>query len=99
MSDIRIMFVHILPNVLSTIVVAGSLMVATAILFEAGLSFLGLGDPNIMTWGMMIGAGRAAIRTAWWMVTVPGIAVLIVVLSINLMGDALNETLNPRKRR
>jgi peptide/nickel transport system permease protein len=98
MSDVRIMLVQILPNVLSTITVAGSLMVATAILFESGLSFLGLGDPNIMTWGFMIGAGRAAIRTAWWMVTIPGIAVLLTVLSINLIGDALNEALNPRQK-
>lgn len=98
MSDMRIMLVQILPNVLSTITVAGSLMVATAILFESGLSFLGLGDPNIMTWGFMIGAGRAAIRTAWWMVTIPGIAVLLTVLSINLIGDALNEALNPRHK-
>jgi peptide/nickel transport system permease protein len=98
MSDVRIMLVQILPNVLSTITVAGSLMVATAILFESGLSFLGLGDPNIMTWGFMIGAGRAAIRTAWWMVTIPGIAVLLTVLSINLIGDALNEALNPRHK-
>ncbi|WP_377844099.1 ABC transporter permease [Bosea sp. UC22_33] len=98
-GDLRIILVHILPNVLSTIVVAGSLMVATAILFEAGLSFLGLGDPNIMTWGFMIGAGRAAIRTAWWMVTLPGLAVLVTVLAINLVGDALNEALNPRLDR
>lgn len=96
MSHSRILFVQILPNVLPTIVVAGSLMVATSILFEAGLSFLGLGDPNIMTWGFMIGAGRAAIRTAWWMVTIPGLAVLFVVLAINLLGDALNAALNPR---
>lgn len=99
MSDLRIMLVQILPNVLSTIVVAGSLMVATAILFESGLSFLGLGDPNVMTWGFMIGAGRAAIRTAWWMVTLPGLAVLLTVLAINLVGDALNEALNPRLKR
>lgn len=99
MGDLRILIVQILPNVLSTIVVAGSLMVATAILFEAGLSFLGLGDPNIMTWGYMIGAGRSAIRTAWWMVTIPGIAVLLTVLAINLVGDALNEALNPRAKR
>lgn len=99
MSDLRIMVVQILPNVLSTIVVAGSLMVATAILFESGLSFLGLGDPNIMTWGFMIGAGRSAIRTAWWMVTMPGVAVLLTVLAINLLGDALNEALNPRLKR
>lgn len=99
LSDLRIMLVQILPNVLSTIVVAGSLMVATAILFESGLSFLGLGDPNIMTWGFMIGAGRSAIRTAWWMVTLPGLAVLLTVLAINLLGDALNEALNPRLDR
>lgn len=99
MSDLRILLVQILPNVLSTIVVAGSLMIATAILFEAGLSFLGLGDPNIMTWGFMIGAGRSAMRTAWWMVTIPGLAVLLTVLSINLIGDALNEALNPRAKR
>ncbi|MGR3701334.1 MAG: ABC transporter permease [Paracoccaceae bacterium] len=99
MSDMRILIVQIMPNVLSIIVVAGSLMVATAILFEAGLSFLGLGDPNIMTWGYMIGAGRSAIRTAWWMVTIPGIAVLLTVLAINLVGDALNEALNPRAKR
>lgn len=99
MGDIRILVVQILPNVLTTIVVAGSLMVATAILFEAGLSFLGLGDPNIMSWGYMIGAGRSAMRTAWWMVTIPGIAVLLTVLAINLIGDALNEALNPRAKR
>ncbi len=99
MHDMRILVVQILPNVLSTIVVAGSLMVATSILFEAGLSFLGLGDPNVMTWGFMIGAGRSAIRTAWWMVTIPGLAVLFTVLAINLLGDALNEALNPRSER
>jgi peptide/nickel transport system permease protein len=99
MGDLRILIVQILPNVITTIVVAGSLMVATAILFEAGLSFLGLGDPNIMSWGFMIGAGRSAIRSAWWMVTMPGLAVLLTVLAINLVGDALNEALNPRAKR
>lgn len=98
MRDHRILILQIMPNIVSTIVVAGSLMVATAILFEAGLSFLGLGDPNIMSWGFMIGAGRSAIRTAWWMVTMPGLAVLFTVLSINLLGDALNEALNPRRK-
>lgn len=99
MSDWKIITVQILPNVLSTIVVAGSLMVATAILFESSLSFLGLGDPNIMTWGFMIGAGRTTMRTAWWMVTIPGIAILLTVLAINLLGDALNEALNPRLKQ
>ncbi|MDX6752487.1 ABC transporter permease [Geminicoccaceae bacterium 1502E] len=99
MGDARIILVQILPNVISTVVVAASLMVATAILFESGLSFLGLGDPNIMTWGFMIGAGRAAMRTAWWMVTIPGIAILLTVLAINLVGDGLNEALNPRLKQ
>lgn len=99
MGDLKIFVVQILPNVLSTIIVAGSLMVATSILFESGLSFLGLGDPNIMTWGFMIGAGRSAMRTAWWMVTIPGVAILLTVLAINLIGDALNEALNPRLKQ
>ncbi len=99
MSDLKVFVVQILPNVMSTVIVAGSLMVATAILFESGLSFLGLGDPNIMTWGFMIGAGRSAMRTAWWMVTIPGVAILVTVLAINLIGDALNEALNPRLKQ
>ncbi|WP_353147083.1 ABC transporter permease [Pollutimonas bauzanensis] len=99
MNDLKIFVVQILPNVMSTIIVAGSLMVATSILFESGLSFLGLGDPNIMTWGFMVGAGRSAMRTAWWMVTIPGIAILMTVLAINLVGDALNEALNPRLKQ
>ena len=96
MGDIEVLVRQILPNALPAILVAASVMVATAILFEGGLSFLGLGDPNVMSWGLMIGAGRAAIRTAWWMCGIPGIAILLTVLSINLVGDGLNEALNPR---
>jgi peptide/nickel transport system permease protein len=97
MGDPRIILTQILPNALSPVIVAGSLMVATAILFESGLSFLGLGDPNVMSWGLMIGAGRVALRSAWWMVTFPGLAILVTVLAINLVGDALNDLLNPRR--
>lgn len=96
MGDVEVLARQILPNALPAILVAASVMVATAILFESGLSFLGLGDPNVMSWGLMIGAGRAAIRTAWWMSGIPGIAILLTVLSINLVGDGLNEALNPR---
>jgi peptide/nickel transport system permease protein len=96
MGDASVLARQILPNALPAILVAASVMVATAILFESGLSFLGLGDPNIMSWGLMIGAGRSAIRTAWWMSGIPGIAILLTVLSINLVGDGLNEALNPR---
>ncbi|MCR0983835.1 ABC transporter permease [Roseomonas populi] len=96
MGDASVLARQILPNALPAILVAASVMVATAILFESGLSFLGLGDPNVMSWGLMIGAGRSAIRTAWWMSGIPGIAILLTVLSINLVGDGLNEALNPR---
>ncbi|SHJ74865.1 peptide/nickel transport system permease protein [Roseomonas rosea] len=96
MGDASVLARQILPNALPAILVAASVMVATAILFESGLSFLGLGDPNVMSWGLMIGAGRSAIRTAWWMAGIPGIAILLTVLSINLVGDGLNEALNPR---
>lgn len=96
MDDMRIMFREILPNCLSPIIVIGSLMVATAILIESGLAFLGLGDPNIMSWGFQIGAGRTMLRSAWWVCTFPGIAILITVLAINLIGEGLNDALNPR---
>lgn len=98
MSDIRIMLGEILPNCLSPIIVIGSLMVATAILIESGLAFLGLGDPNIMSWGFQIGAGRTLLRSAWWVCTFPGIAILLTVLAINLVGEGLNDALNPRLR-
>lgn len=98
MSDTRIMLGEILPNCLSPIIVIGSLMVATAILIESGLAFLGLGDPNIMSWGFQVGAGRTMLRSAWWIVTFPGIAILITVLAINLVGEGLNDALNPRLR-
>ena len=98
MSDIRIMLGEILPNCLSPVIVVGSLMVATAILIESGLAFLGLGDPNIMSWGFQIGAGRTLLRSAWWVCTFPGIAILLTVLAINLVGEGLNDALNPRLR-
>ena len=98
MRDLRIMVREILPNCLSPIIVIGSLMVATAILIESGLAFLGLGDPNIMSWGFQIGAGRTLLRSAWWVCTFPGIAILVTVLAINLVGEGLNDALNPRLR-
>ena len=98
MTDYAIIFRQILPNVLSPIIVAGSLMVATAILIEASLAFLGLGDANAMSWGFMIGAGRSFLRDAWWLCAIPGIAILLTVLSINLLGEGINDALNPRLR-
>ncbi len=98
MRDLAIIFREILPNALSPIVVTGSLMVATAILIESALAFLGLGDPNVMSWGFMIGAGRTYLRTAWWLCAIPGLAILLTVLAINLVGEGLNDALNPRLR-
>ena len=98
MGDAKIILVQILPNCLSPIIVTGSLMVATAILIESGLSFLGLGDPNVMSWGFMIGAGRGVLRSAWWLCAIPGLAILLTVLAINLVGEGLNDALNPRLR-
>ena len=97
-SDGRIIFRHMLPNCLSSIIAVGSLLIGTAILIEAGLAFLGLGDPNVMSWGLIIAAGRAVLRSAWWICTFPGIAILLTVLGVNLVGDGLNEALNPRLR-
>ena len=98
MTHARIILLHILPNALSSIIVTGSLMVATAILIESGLSFLGLSDPNTVSWGYIIGEGRTALRSAWWVCTIPGIAILLTVMAINLVGEGLNDALNPRLR-
>lgn len=97
-SALVIMFRQILPNVASPIIVMGSLMVATAILLESSLSFLGLGDPNQMSWGFMIGASRTVLRQAWWMATFPGLAIAITVLALNVLGEALNDALNIHSR-
>ena len=86
------------PTKMKPTIVTGSLIVATAILIESALSFLGLGDPNTMSWGFMIGAGRTFLRSAWWLCTIPGIAILLTVLAINLLGEGLNDTLNPHLR-
>lgn len=98
-STPAIIFREILPNSLSPIIVAASLTVATAILLESALSFLGLGDPNMMSWGYMIGASRTVIRQAWWMSFFPGVAILLTVLAINLVGEGLNDALNPKLAR
>ena len=98
-SDTRIIATQILPNALSPIIVSASLLVATSILLESALSFLGLGDPNLMSWGYMIGAARTLIRRAWWMSVFPGLAIVLTVLALNLIGDGLNDALNPRISR
>ncbi len=98
MSPLRIIATQILPNSLSPIIVTASVTVAYAILIESALAFLGLGDPNVMSWGSMIGAGRDMLRNATYMTAVPGIAIVLVVLSLTIVGEGLNDALNPRNK-
>ena len=88
----------ILPNALPPIIVQAALMVGSAILFEAGLAFLGLSDPNVVSWGQIIGSNRPYILDAGFTVTIPGLAIFVTVLSISLIGDGLNDALNPKLR-
>lgn len=99
MRDAKIIFTQILPNALPPIVVVSSMMVGNAILTESALSFLGLGDPNLLSWGSMIGGSRSAMWVAWWTTVLPGLAIMITVLALNFIGDGLNDALNPRRRR
>lgn len=99
MRDAKIIFTQILPNALPPIVVVSSMMVGNAILTESALSFLGLGDLNLLSWGSMIGSSRSAMWVAWWTTVLPGLAIMITVLALNFIGDGLNDALNPRRRR
>ncbi len=92
----RIILREIMPNAMAPVIVSTSVLVANAILTEAGLAFLNMGDPNLVSWGSMIGDGRALLRTAWFLTALPGAAIAVTVLSLNLLGDGLNEVLNPR---
>jgi ABC-type dipeptide/oligopeptide/nickel transport system permease subunit len=94
----RIIFRHILPNILSSIIVVASLTIAYAILLEAAVSFLGFGDANTMTWGQILENNFPYMSTAWWAELFPGIAILITVFGFNLLGDGLSDALNPRLR-
>ncbi|RTL73129.1 MAG: ABC transporter permease [Hyphomicrobiales bacterium] len=94
----RILWKVILPNALPPLIVSATFAIGTAILFEASLSFLGLGDPNRMSWGLMIGSGRSYMLTCWWAVTFPGLMIFLTVLAISLIGDGLNDALNPKLR-
>ncbi|MDB5724419.1 MAG: Oligopeptide transport system permease protein appC [Novosphingobium sp.] len=95
-GHLRIILVEILPSALPPLIVTASIMVASAILMESALSFMGLGDPNVVSWGAMIGSGREYLRSAWYLCALPGLAIMLTVLALNLLGDALNEVLNPR---
>ncbi|MBU2486223.1 MAG: ABC transporter permease [Alphaproteobacteria bacterium] len=88
---------HVLPNVLSPVLVLGTVRAANYIVWESGLSFLGMGvPPPTPTWGMMLSEGRDFILDAWWLATLPGIAIMLTILSLNLLGDGLRDALDPR---
>ncbi len=98
-SNTAIIFREILPNALPPIIVYSSVIMALAILLESALAFLGLGDPNYASWGNMIGQGRAVLRTDWYCAVIPGIAIVFTVLSFSLVGEGLNDALNPRQKQ
>ena len=99
-SHIRIMAVHIFPNLRNTVIVYLSLIFAQSVLAESAFSFIGVGvPPETPTWGIMISQGRDFIATSWWIITFPGIAILLTVMSVNLLGDWLRDRLDPRLRR
>jgi peptide/nickel transport system permease protein len=98
-GDVYLILRVLLPNALPPIIVSATLAIGVAILFEGGLSFLGLGDPNTMSWGLMLGENRNYILDAWWAVTFPGAAIFLAVLAVSLVGDGINDAINPRFRR
>jgi peptide/nickel transport system permease protein len=99
-GPLRIMIRHIFPNVVNTLIVLATLNVGVVILFEAILSFLGVGvPPPTPSWGRMVADGRSYIASHWWLAALPGVAIMVLVLSMNLMGDWLRDTLDPKRRQ
>jgi peptide/nickel transport system permease protein len=99
-SDRRIIFRHILPNALSPVLVSATLGVAGAILTESALSFLGIGvQPPTPSWGNILTSGKDYIEFAWWLSLFPGVAILVTVLSYNLVGEGIRDALDPRRQR
>ena len=98
-SDFRILRLHVFPNILAPVIIVGTFAVATCIITEASLTFFGLGvEATIPTWGSMLSDGRAYMATAWWLTTFPGLAMMLTVLALNVIGDWLREFLDPRMR-
>lgn len=98
MGDMRIIFREVLPNALPPVIVYASVVMAVAILLESALAFLRLSDPNVASWGNLIGLGRDVLRVQWYVSAIPGIAILVTVLAVSLVGQGLNDALNPRLR-
>jgi len=98
-GDVKLIFREILPNALPPVIVYASVIMAMAILLESALAFLNLSDPNVPSWGNLIGAGRGVIRIQWYVSAIPGAIILLTVLAISLVGQGLNDALNPRLHR
>ncbi len=98
LSDATLIFREILPNALPPVIVYASVVMAVAILLESALAFLNLSDPNVASWGNLIGLGRGVLRSEWYVSAIPGVAILFTVLAVSLVGQGLNDALNPRLR-
>lgn len=98
-GNLRIIMREVLPNALTAVVVAASLQVPSAVILEAGLSFIGAGDPNVMSWGRMLNAAQNYMRQAWWTAAFPGIAISVMSLGLAMLADGINDFLNPRLRQ
>jgi peptide/nickel transport system permease protein len=97
MSRARIIVTQMLPNSMAPVFVMASMITASAILIEAALSFLNLSDPNLMSWGRMIGNGRSALRTSWYLVALPGGAIVLTTIALNILGEGVSDVLNSRR--
>ncbi len=97
-SDRRIIFRHLIPNVLSLIIVIATLSIPGVILAEAALSFIGLGDPSVTSWGRVLQAGQRTLDTAWWIAVEPGIMLFLTVLAFNFLGDGIRDAFDPRSQ-
>ena len=97
-SDTRIVFRHLIPNVLSPVIVITTLSIPGVILAEAALSFIGLGDPTVTSWGVILQAGQRSLDTTWWVAVEPGILLFLTVLAFNFLGDGLRDAFDPRSQ-
>ncbi|MFC2967731.1 ABC transporter permease [Acidimangrovimonas pyrenivorans] len=98
-SNLRVAWSQILPNTLSPLIVMAALMVSMAILFESALSFVGLGDPQVVSWGYLISAGRGVMARSWWLTFLPGMAIMLTIVSISILGDAIGDSQDPHFER
>ena len=96
LGDVHLILREVLPNALPPVIVYASVVMAVAILLESALAFLQLSDPNVPSWGNLIGLGRSVLRTEWYVSAIPGVAILLTILGVSLVGQGLNDALNPR---